>query len=145
MEPVTTDGQAGQADEGYERQGRELKLDDVLSKLAPVVGLTSLVYAPESIRTNQIDTQRITLGGAYEALAHTEERQKNCGSDAAYWGWEGQRAYWQAVVYLLEAAAITGPDSLPDVALPDLSNKVVMDAAYYMEKFGKEVLTKAKV
>jgi hypothetical protein len=103
-----------------------------------------MIAAPESVRLNQPDSKRITLGGAYEALAHTQDRQKNCGSDAAYWGYEGQRAYWQTVVYLFEAAEITGPDHLPDVQMPDLSNQVVMDAAYHMEQFGKTVLKTAQ-
>jgi hypothetical protein len=120
-----------------------MKLNDVLNQLAPVVGFTSLVAAPESVRIDQPDPLRITLGGAYEALAHVTIRQKNCGSDAAYWGYEGQRAYWQSVVYLLEASKITGPDDLPNVELPDLSNRVVMDAAYLIEQFGKQVLEKA--
>lgn len=120
-----------------------MKLDDVLSKLAPVVGYTSMIAAPHSVRIDQPDPKRITLGGAYEALAHVQDRQKNAGSDAAYWGYEGQRGYWQAVVYLFEAAKITGTDNLPNVVIPDLSNKVVMDAAYHMEQFGKQVLEAA--
>ena len=43
---------------------------------------------------------------------------------------------WQAVVRLFEAAEITGPDNLPDV--------VVMDAAFHMERFGKQVLEAAR-
>ena len=121
-----------------------MKLNDVLSQLAPVVGFTSLIAAPESVRVDQPDAKRITLGGAYEALAGVINKQKTCGSDAAYWGYEGQRGYWQAVVYLLEAAKITGED-LPDVDVPDLSNKVVMDAAYEMEQFGARVLKAAQV
>ena len=121
-----------------------MRLDDVLNRLAPVAGLTSMAAAPESVRTDQIDSNRITLGGAYEALAHVQDQQNNCGSDAAYWGYEGQRAYWQAVVYLLEAAKITGADSLPDMQIPDLSNRVVMDAAFYMQQFGEQVLKAAQ-
>jgi hypothetical protein len=121
-----------------------MKLNDVLTELAPVVGLTSMMSAPYSVRTDRIDSDRITLGGAYEALENFKDLQNNAKSDAAHWGYEGQRAYWQAVVYLFEAAKITGPDDLPDIALPDLSDKVVMDAAYYMEQFGKEVLEVAR-
>lgn len=121
-----------------------MRLNDVVGKLAPVVGLSSMIGAPGSVRLGQIDPDRITLGGAHEALANVKNLQDNCGSDYAYWGYEGQRAYWQAVVYLFEAAKITGPDELPDVAFPDLSNKVVMDAAFYIERFGKEVLAAAQ-
>lgn len=122
-----------------------MKLNEVVGKLAPVVGLTSMIGAPGSVRLGQIDPDRITFGGAHEALANVKNLQDNCGSDAAYWGYEGQRAYWQAVVYLFEAAKITGPDKLPDMALPDLSGHVVMDAAFYLEQFGKRVLDKVKL
>lgn len=121
-----------------------MKLNDVLSRLAPVVGLTSMIGAPDSVRLGQIDPNHITFGGAHEALANIKDLQDNCGSDAAYWGYEGQRAYWQTAVYLFEAAKITSPENLPDVALPDLSNTVVMDACYHMEQFGKQVLEAAQ-
>jgi hypothetical protein len=121
-----------------------MKLNEVLSQLAPVVGLSSMIGAPGSVRIGQIDPNRLTLGGVHEALANIKNLQDNCGSDAAYWGYEGQRAYWQTAVYLFEAAKITGPENLLDVEIPDLKGHVVMDACYHMEQFGKRVLEAAK-
>lgn len=117
-----------------------MKFDDVMNQLAPVVGLTSAIAAPSSVRSEGAPGPAVTLGGAREALAHVEQQQRGCKSDAAYWGYQGQVSYWRAVVSLLQAAEITGRDDLPDVPLPDLANRVVMDSTYLMEKWAESVL-----
>ena len=121
-----------------------MRFDDVMEKLAPVVGLTSLIGAPESVRSGGAKGVEVTLGGAREALAHASHQQNNARSDAAYWGYQGQVSYWRAVVSLLEATEITGRDHLPDVPMPDLSNRVVMDATYLMEQWAESVLAAAQ-
>jgi hypothetical protein len=121
-----------------------VRLDYVMDQLRPVVGLTSVLAASASVRFEGARADQVTLGGAREALAQVEHAQQDAGSDAAYWGYQGQVSYWRAVVSLLDAAELTGPDHLPDVAMPDLSNKVVMDASYEMEKWAKRVLEMAQ-
>jgi hypothetical protein len=116
-----------------------MDFDDVMSRLEPIVGLSSLIGAPSSVRIGAVPGGAVTLGGAYEALAHAEHQQKGSTSDYAYWGWQGQVSFWRTVVSLLEAAEVTGRDHLPDVPFPDLDGKVVMDACSYMEEWGKEV------
>lgn len=122
-----------------------MKLEEVMAKLRPVVGLSSLIGAPGSVRTEGADADRVTLGGAREALAHASELQNNAQSDYAYWGYQGQVSYWRTVVSLYEAAEITGPDMLPDIE-PDFlgGNHVVMDLCHHMETWGKSVLTAAQ-
>ena len=122
-----------------------MQLNEVMDRLAPVVGLSSLIGAPESVRFGGASSERVNLGGAREALAHAEALQRDAKSDAAYWGYVGQVAYWRCVVALLEAAEITGPDDLPDIP-PDFldRNQVVMDAAWSMEQWGRAVLDAAR-
>lgn len=117
-----------------------MKLSEVMGRLAPVVGLSSLIGDPASVRTQGASADAVTLGGAQEALAHVEHMQANAQSDYAYWGYQGQVSYWRAVVSLLEAADVTGPDNLPDIE-PDFLNRnlVVMDACHYMEKWAESV------
>lgn len=121
-----------------------MRLDYVMDQIRPVVGLTSVIEASGSVRFGGARADQVTLGGAREALAQVEHAQENAGSDAAYWGYQGQVSYWRAVVSLLCAAEWTGPNHLPDIAPPDLSNKVVMDASYAMEKWAERVLAAAK-
>src|SRR3990167_7315523 len=101
-----------------------MKLDDVLKELTPVVGLTSLIGAPQSVSSRQ--ALQPTLRQARREYERVQAAQAASNSDAAYWGWEGQRAYWACLVSLLEATEITGEDNLPDVPLPKRIG-VVMD------------------
>lgn len=121
-----------------------MRLDDVMNTIRPVVGRTSLIGAPDSVDPIGASPGTLTLEGAREKLAAVKEAQDSARSDAAYWGYEGQRAYWACVESLLEAAEITGPDNLPDVPIPDVSAHVVMDAAFHLENFGAEVLKRAR-
>ena len=118
-----------------------MQLVEVFEQLRPPVGVTSLIAAPESVadRPSEIPT----LETAQARLAELTEAQLKCGSGAAWWGYEGQLAYWRSFVNLLHAAAITGPDDLPDVPLPGQGG-VVMDNMATMERFGNEVLKRAK-
>lgn len=120
-----------------------MKLSDALSRLRPIVGLTSLIGAPNSISVERAGTGT-ALAEAQNKLAAAKAAQDACRSDAAYWGYEGQVAFWRCVVDLLKAAEITGPDNLPDVNLPDLEGGIVMDLCGRLEGFGRTVLCAAK-
>jgi len=119
-----------------------MNLKQALEPIAPVVGFSSLIGAPGSVSTEK--TVDIDLKTAVKKLAEIKDAQKNCGSDYAYWGYEGQRAYWSAVVDILQAAELVGDNNLPDVPPPDIEGKVVMDACWYIQKYGKDVLEKAE-
>lgn len=85
-----------------------------------------------------------SLVAAQAALEKAENAQREAKSDWAYWGYEGDRAYWHAVVDILTAANLVGADSLPDVAPPSLANCVVMDACAKVERFGREIREQAE-
>lgn len=121
-----------------------MKLDEIMRKLEPVVGISSAIGAPDSVRLGGADADRVSLGGAREALAHAEHMQAEAKSDAAYWGYQGQVSYWRAVVNLYEAAELVGPDNLPDIEPTFIGgNYVVMDLCHHMETWAKSVLTAA--
>jgi hypothetical protein len=119
-----------------------MQLSEVYTHLTPITSLTIAIGAPETLGVKAVTLP--TLEQAEAALDTAEKAQDNAGSDYAYWGYEGQRSYWACMVSLLKAAAITGPDNLPDVPVPDFSGDVVMDAAYHMEQFGERVLRLAQ-
>lgn len=119
-----------------------MNLEQALGPIAPIVGFSSLIGAPESVSTEKIVD--IDLQEAMKTLEKIKDAQKNCGSDYAYWGYEGQRSYWSTVVNILQAAKIVGSDNLPDVPPPDTEGKVVMDACWYIEKYGRDILEKAE-
>lgn len=109
-------------------------------------GVTSIIAAVATGDFDPIqipDAVGVSLQAASEQLMLATERQNNSQSDWAYWGYAGDIAYWRAVVNILRAAEITGPDNLPDVPPPDLENKVVMDACAEVERFGARVLREA--
>ncbi len=119
-----------------------MRLDDVLQKIGPLVGVSSLLGAPESVGTRRVTAP--TLPEARAQLDRLRKAQETCGSDAAYWGYEGQAAYAKTLVSLLEAAEITGPDNLPDLPPPDLGGKVLMDACSDLTQWGARLLRQAK-
>jgi hypothetical protein len=119
-----------------------VKLSDILPRLGPVIGFSSLLGAPGSVSSRQ--ELNPTLEQAQAQLDKVLTAQRNCQSDYAYWGYEGQKAYWRCLVDLCKAAEITGPDNLPDVALPKLEGQIVMSACGNMESFGRAVLAAAK-
>jgi len=120
-----------------------MKLSEVLPLFGPIVGLSSLIGAPSSVSSHCAEAT-ITLSEARERRQQIADRMNNATSDYAYWGYAGQHSYWVMVCDLLEAAELVGADDLPYVSAPDTKNGVVMDLMGRMEKFGREVLTKAK-
>lgn len=136
-----------------------MKLGDALIQLAPPVGTTSLLAAmfgdgsaaaglkaliePQRTLPTTREDAAIALAGARDELARQEKGQTEATSDAGYWAYQGAISYWKCVADILEAATITGPDSLPDVAIPS-GGGVLMDLCAQLERFGKTVVTKAK-
>ena len=121
-----------------------MRFDDVAARIGPMYGLTTMIDSPASVDIRQPEVERLTLGGAREKLAHMLQMREDARSDAAYWGYDSQCAYWQCIVSLLEAAQIVGRDLLPDVEIPDLSGQVVMDANWDLIQFGARVLELAQ-
>lgn len=119
-----------------------MELAGVLEHLSPIVGLSSAIGAPESVSGAGL-TGIPTLEQAKARLSHFQERQDTCTSDYAYWGYAGQVSFWKVVVNLLDAAALVGPEHLPDVPLP-ARDGVVMDNMAALERFGAEVLRRAE-
>lgn len=125
-----------------------MKLADALNKLSgPTRGFTSVIAATlgggELKSVSGGKRAEESLPEAREKLAHFQQAQRDCKSDAAYWGYMGDVSYWTAVIALLEAAEITGPDQLPDVQFDDRPG-VVMDMCARQERFGLEVLRLAR-
>ena len=84
-----------------------MKLEWVLERIAPVVGFSSWIGAPESVASRGL-AQAPSLEVARKRLAEVKKAQDECRSDYAYWGYAGQKAYWKCLVDLLEAAALVG-------------------------------------
>lgn len=121
-----------------------MKLSDVLQHIGPTVGLSSLIGAPESVASSIAHTHvGIVADKAREKLAEAKRLTAAAPSDYAYWGYAAQVSYWQMVCHLMEAAELVGPDNLPDVPLPG-SDGIVMDLMAQQERFGREVLARAK-
>lgn len=123
-----------------------MNVEEALSRIHAPKGQTSIIAGLMSGDTDSIRTQS-AVGASLEAarskLEDVETAQQNCGSDWAYWGFEGDRAYWSAVVSILEAAELVGSDNLPDVDAPR-TDGVVMDVCSRVQNFGREVLRLAK-
>ena len=127
-----------------------MKLNEALRALgSPPVGVTSLLAATigggdfRSVSGSAAGSSA-TLADAEAQLRHVRDAQNACQSDAAYWGYQGQASYWSAVVDVLKAAAITGPDSLPDIPAPDHDGPhALMDHCSIIERFGRNMLVKA--
>lgn len=123
-----------------------MKLSDVLTKIHAPKGISTMIAA--CIESDFDSVQKQNAVGksreqAEESLKKAQHLQENCGSDWAYWGYAGDVAYWKTAVNLLKAAELVGPDTLPDVPLPDLTG-VVMDVQWKLEKFGEQVLKRAQ-
>ena len=124
-----------------------MTVDEALAKIHAPKGLTSMIagvmsgdFAP--IQDQNAEGSSLTL--AMAELERAQRAQVNAKSDWAFWGYQGDVSYWRAVVSILEAAEITGPNDLPDIEGPDLTNCVVMDACSKVESFGKAILEQAK-
>jgi len=68
--------------------------------------------------------------------------------EAAEEGWEkgwhrGFVVYWQAILFILEAAELVGDDGLPELPRPSYADDVPT-AQDEVEQFGREVLAKAR-
>lgn len=68
------------------------------------------------------------------------EKRNNCGSDWAYWGYQGDVSYWSAVVDILKAVELVGENKLPDIRLNSSRDKCVMNACADIEEFGRKIL-----
>jgi len=113
----------------------------------PVRGMTSVISATigggdlNSISGGKAD-EAISLERAQEELARCFEAQKGCKSDAAWWGYMGDIAYWRTVISILKAGVLCN-GFVPDLAGPDRDG-VVMDVYNKMEKWGFAVLKAAE-
>ena len=119
-----------------------MNVEQALSKIRAPKGITSLINGVLSGDFEPIRDQSAvgeSLVQAEARLAEVQAKQAACTSDWAYWGYEGDKAYWAAVVDILKAAEITGPESLPDIDGPTLEGKVVMDACAAVERFGRHL------
>ncbi len=109
---------------------------EALAQIAPVVGLTSVIGAPESVLGQAADGP--TLDGARAQYEHVRGLQNGATSDAGYWGYAGQVSYWKAVVLILEAAELVGADNLAIVDTPRTGGMVMSDMAE-IERFGQAI------
>lgn len=83
------------------------------------------------------------LKTAEENVAKYQKQLAQCTSDWSYWSILGDKAYWEAVRDILEAATIVGPDNLPDVEKPNFEGLVVMDSISRVTTYGRTILSKA--
>jgi len=123
-----------------------MTVQDAIGNIHAPKGMTSLIAGVMSGDFDPIQNQDAvgaSLAIAQEKLGAVKKAQLNCKSDWAYWGYQGDISYWTAVVDILKAAEITGPQSLPYIEKPEL-NGVVMDVCSKVEAYGKNVLEAAK-
>ena len=126
---------------------RAMNVNDALSKIHAPKGFTTVMSAALTGNFDPIrgqDAVGTSIDAAKAKLESVMKAQVECGSDWAFWGYEGDRAYWSAVVDILEAAKLVGAANLPDIAAPKLDGLIVMDACYKVEEFGRAVLKEAK-
>ena len=124
-----------------------MRLEEAIKAIHAPKGVTSMIAGAMSGDFDPIREQNAvgqSLESARQKLADVQKAQQNCGSDWAYWGYQGDISYWSAVVNILEAAAISGPENLPDMPPLDESPAVVMDMCARVEKYGRTLLEKAK-
>lgn len=122
-----------------------MKLIDALKKIAPVRGHSSMVAAIMSGDLSSVSGRPagFPLEAAKAELAKVQKFQAEATSDAAYWGYMGDVSYWRAVVNLITAADLVGPDNLPDIPAPEPGG-VVMDVCAKIERWGAAVLAEAQ-
>lgn len=122
-----------------------MKLTDALDKLHPIVPMSPFIgnilnefklSDLKEIKNNKIVK---ALKEAEKAYKNAHQRTENTTSDYSYWSALGTETVWETVVNLLRSAQKVGADNLPDIPFPDLKDKVVMDAQWYMMKWGAEV------
>lgn len=118
-----------------------MNVQEALSRIHAPKGVTSVisgVLSGDFAPIREQNGSKSSLQQAQGKLASAREAQQNCGSDWAYWGYQGDISYWSAVVDILEAAEIVGADNLPDVPAPK-TDGVVMDVCGRVERYGKEI------
>lgn len=123
-----------------------MNVQEALSQIHAPKGMTSVIAGVMSGDFDPIRDQSAvgsSLSEARKKLEAVVEAQRNCGSDWAWWGYQGDISYWKAVVSILEAADLVGADKLPDVPAPKRDG-VVMDVCAHVERFGTEILRQAK-
>src|SRR5438105_143504 len=107
-----------------------MNLQDAIKAIHSPKGFTSVIEALLGGGDARSIEDQNALGkgraDAEAALAKAQKAQNECKSDAAYWGYMGDVCYWRAVVNIIKAAELVGPDNLPDVPLPQWGG-VVMD------------------
>jgi len=86
--------------------------------------------------------KRMDRGTVEAKEKHYERPSDTADTDLKYWQYLGWKAFWRASNCLHKAAALTGPDNLPEVPLPR-HNGPVMDMIDELERFGVEVWTTA--
>lgn len=123
-----------------------MKLSKALNAIHAPKGLTSVI---EAVMHRDFDPVReqsavdLSLIEAQQKLEDAEKAQRDCTSDWAYWGYQGDVSYWKAVVDILTAANLMEGEDLPDVPAPKLGG-VVMDDCSKVQKYGRNILTAAK-
>jgi len=123
-----------------------MNVHEALNLIHAPKGATSVIaglLGGDSASIQDQDATGIALAEATEKLKTAKRNQNDARSDAAWWGYAGDVAYWSAVVDILKAAELVGADNLPDVPAPK-TDGVVMDVQYHVEQFGAAILTKAR-
>lgn len=123
-----------------------MTLSEALSSINQPIGFTSAIAAlmgGDGRSVLSVETLSPSLEQITAQLQEAEEAQRNCSSDAAYWGYQGQVSYLRAVSNILKAAQITGPDNLPDIEPPQ-GGGVVMDECAKIERFARAILDKVE-
>lgn len=95
----------------------------------------SVGVKPKSIPPSAVIRKRITA---------MNNCAGSCASDAEFWGYETQAAYYRCLLNLVKAAEITGADNLPDVAIPVFGGENPEDDVARLEGFGRQVLAAAE-
>lgn len=123
-----------------------MKLEDALRQFGPVRGQTTVIASVLSGDFSPVaggEYVNESLAEARAKLEQVKHAQEVCNSDWAYWGLQGDISYWTAIVSILEAAAITGPEALPDLPF-EAKAGIVMDACAEQEAYGRKLLELAK-
>lgn len=123
-----------------------MTLQEALSQIHGPVGQTTLIAGILDGDLSSAKRREIVGTSLKDARDHLEavrKAQSECKSDYAFWGYEGEKAAWEAAVKILEAAEIVGPDDLPDVPL-EMGGGVVMDECAKLDRWSAEVLRLAK-
>lgn len=122
-----------------------MKLKYALKQIYPSQGATTVIasfMSGDNSSIKSIDVTQKNVEELEKELQKVKDQQDNCGSDWAWWGYEGTISTLKASVNLLKAAAIVGADNLPDVELPSRDG-VVMDIQANIVEFGEKVYREA--